>query len=317
MSNGAQPKFRIAIIGGGIAGLTLSLALQNSQTASIFDIDIFEAAPEFSEVGAGINIWPRTWEIFKSIGLDKSLANLLPHYPEHSPELVFEVRKSDQKEGIAVRDLIMNGGGLRFHRAELQRALLDHVSTSAHIHLSKRLKSYTEGTDIDLVFEDGFTTSCDLLIGADGIKSTVRRLFLTKQGTTEDLGSINPIWTGSVAYRGLVPVGDLERQFPGHRATMVPVMYCGKNKHLIVYPVSHGKYINVVAVHNSEPDLEGTFIDNTAVTSVPQAEMLAVFAGWEEEVQSLLRCIGLPDQVAPTCLGPNLKICRRSHYIDG
>lgn len=119
---------------------------------------------------------------------------------------------------------LFSGGGLRFHRAELQRALLDHVPSTARIHLSKRLKSYTEGANVDLVFEDGFTTSCDLLIGADGIKSTVRRLFLARKGTTEDLGSINPMWTGSVAYRGLVPVDDLEHRFPGHRATMVPVM---------------------------------------------------------------------------------------------
>lgn len=87
-------------------------------------------------------------------------------------------------------------------------------------------------------------------------------------------------------------------------------------------------------MHNSEPAQEGTFIEKVAMTSVPQEEMLSVFAGWEEEVQSLLRVCAssryidsyvnnyatvykVPNQMASTGSGPDLKIRRRSHHING
>ena len=114
------------------------------------------------------------------------------------------------------------GGSLRIHRADLQRVLID--SMAGQLHLSYRLVSYEEtDREIQLQFQDGKTASCDLLIGMDGIKSVVRKCFLIKQGLL-DSPSIHPFWTGSFAYRGLVPIDRLEASYPGHRVFHTPMM---------------------------------------------------------------------------------------------
>lgn len=116
------------------------------------------------------------------------------------------------------------GGGLRFHRADLQRTLLQQIPSNCNIHLSSRLKSYTETPDdVRLDFENGSTASCDLLVGADGIKSAVREIFL-KNLDASSFPYIDPIRTVSIAYRGLIPTGVVEEKVPGHRAAKIPVM---------------------------------------------------------------------------------------------
>ena len=115
------------------------------------------------------------------------------------------------------------GGAIRFHRADLQHALISKLS--GRLYLSHRLVSYDEvGDEIHLTFQDGSSAICDLLIGVDGIKSVVRKCFLEKRGLPSSLSYTNPVWTGSYAYRGLVPADELEKEFPGHRAVTMPVM---------------------------------------------------------------------------------------------
>jgi 2-polyprenyl-6-methoxyphenol hydroxylase-like FAD-dependent oxidoreductase len=87
------------------------------------------------------------------------------------------------------------------------------------IHLSHRFVSYEEHErEVLLRFENGTTTKCDVLIGADGIRSAVRRCFLDSQGL-KNSPSHKPYWSGAYAYRGLVRLEDLHKEFPGHRVS--------------------------------------------------------------------------------------------------
>lgn len=71
--------------GAGIVGLTLAVALNEFDKDRKFAIDIYEATPELSEIGAGINVWPRTWQILKQFGLEETLTPLFDHPPDLEP----------------------------------------------------------------------------------------------------------------------------------------------------------------------------------------------------------------------------------------
>ena len=92
------------------------------------------------------------------------------------------------------------------------------------LHLGHQLLSYDELDDeITLHFTNGHNASCDFLVGADGIRSAVRRSFLEKQGLSHST-SMHPVWTGAYIYRGLISRCQLEAEYPGHRACATGVL---------------------------------------------------------------------------------------------
>jgi salicylate hydroxylase len=73
------------ISGAGIAGLVLAVALTAFDKDEKIAIDLYDAVPELSEIGAGIHIWPRTWQVLQEIGLGDALVPFLDHYPDLQP----------------------------------------------------------------------------------------------------------------------------------------------------------------------------------------------------------------------------------------
>ncbi|KJA15321.1 hypothetical protein HYPSUDRAFT_80542 [Hypholoma sublateritium FD-334 SS-4] len=292
-------EIRVAIIGAGIGGLTLSAALSALSNEDKLDIHIYESTSVISEVGAGITLWPRVWEMIKAIDLEDSLLQFVSRPPDKSARLVFQMRKADQKEGVFVHDIIMEGGSNTFHRADLQQTLLSRISGS--LHLKHRLSSYEElDNEVIIHFDDGTTAKCDILIGMDGIKSALRKSFL--QQNIPMSRSIDPVWSGTMAYRGLVGRDVLDKEFPGHRTITTPMMYMGKNKHVVAYAISRS-LINVAAFI-SDISKEGTPCGEIALGPIVKEELLAAFTGWEPEVQVLLHSLKEPmkwpiNQVVP------------------
>ena len=135
---------------------------------------------------------------------------------------------------------------LLLHRAVVQDVLLKHVSPEVKIHLSHRLESYAHTEDaaqrIQLNFKNGQVARCDLLIAADGVHSTVRRQFLPrlaeKLGKPDLLESVDPLFSGSKAYRNLVPTEKLAAVWPNHPALTKPrsVRYPFLNDSLVTDP---------------------------------------------------------------------------------
>lgn len=125
--------------------------------------------------------------------------------------------------------LIYQGTYAKYHRADLQEILLSHVSSFVRYHLNHRLVNYTELEEgIELKFKNGETASCDILVGADGINSVVRKVFLAgKRGldssSEEALMNASPVWSGTSVYRGLVDSEVIKRESPNHRALTTPM----------------------------------------------------------------------------------------------
>ena len=128
---------------------------------------------------------------------------------------------------------------MTFHRADFQNALLKNLSRSCRVTCSKRLRSYIEGPTgpIEMFFEDGTTATCDVLIGADGLKSAVRRSMYTEKAqvaqsqkrwaeAAECTACIEPLWSGTNAYRALIPAERLAARSPNHRTFTQPTQVC-------------------------------------------------------------------------------------------
>ncbi|KZP25870.1 FAD/NAD(P)-binding domain-containing protein [Athelia psychrophila] len=309
---------RVAVIGAGIGGLTFCVALGKQ---SNIKMDLYEAAREFGEMGAGIAMYYRTQQIMEKLGLHDDLTALEGGPFKKGNAVAFHYRKSDQPKGLSFFDMNTTGGMLHLHRASFQKAIINHLPPTCTSHFGKRLVSYDDPASgpITLRFTDGTTAECDVLVGADGIKSAVRDILLSnlaKEGklTKEEVAKSDPVWSGTVAYRGLVPKERLEAKAPGHRALTQDTLYCGKNKHLIIFPINNGALINVVAFC-SDFSKEGTqYSENSKdwAVNVPKEELLQQYEDWEPEVTALLECVDNPTKWAiNVVLPPSTFVSRR------
>ncbi|KAI0821662.1 FAD/NAD-P-binding domain-containing protein [Trametes gibbosa] len=303
----AAPKFRVAICGGGIGGLTLAVALSRYRDIGV---EVYEAAGQFKEIGAGVMIWARTWEILSLLGMAEDFARIAHAPPSSSPNIGFDYRKSDQpQEGSRFYLFEVPYGCIRFHRAEFLDVLVDHLPPGV-AHFSKRLIGYrtqqsasSPTPQVELSFADGTIAACDVLVGCDGIKSVVRKQMLEDHvrqhsGDSRLLDHVEPVWSGSIAYRGLIPVDRLVPQNGvEHRTIRSPMMYCGKSKHVVSYSISAGSIVNVVAMA-SYPHLHHTVYPGPWVTECDPDEMMECFSGWEPEVVEILKCIKKPTKWA-------------------
>ena len=165
--------------------------------------------------------------------------------------LAFQFRKSDQDNGVHIYDLIFAGKVLSspsreftnpessvnsegvplfLHRAVIQKTFLNHLSPSIRCHLSSRLVSYDEipesGGSLRLVFENGNTSTCDLLIGVDGINSIVRKKFVADHHSTESgqVPNADPMWSGTFAYRCMIESKLIAEQMSNHRVLTTPII---------------------------------------------------------------------------------------------
>jgi 2-polyprenyl-6-methoxyphenol hydroxylase-like FAD-dependent oxidoreductase len=174
----------IAIIGGGIGGLTTALALQQSG----FEFEVYEQAPELLDAGAAIAIWPNAMRILQRLGIaGKILAEA---------GVMDEIRWVDQRGWLINQVSISNREcpSVALHRADLQNTLLEALPPSS-IHLGKSLVRYLQdGEKVIATFADGSSIEADILIGADGIHSDVR---------SQLLNDGEPIFRGYTVWRGI------------------------------------------------------------------------------------------------------------------
>jgi 2-polyprenyl-6-methoxyphenol hydroxylase-like FAD-dependent oxidoreductase len=175
---------RIAIIGGGIGGLSAALALRQFG----FEPDVYEQAPELLEVGAAIAVWPNAMRILQRLGIAELVM-------QHAG--VIEQVRWLKQDGRTLNQLHFqkaDAPAVALHRADLQSALLNALPQKS-IHLGHVFAGYRkEENGINASFANGSAIDCELLIGADGLHSRVRAQ-LVNDG--------EPIFRGYMTWRGI------------------------------------------------------------------------------------------------------------------
>ena len=227
----------IVVAGAGIGGLTASLTL----AARGFRIILLERAERLEEAGAGLQLSPNASRILIELGLEPALA---PHVIAPESISVMTARTGKEIGRIPLGEAATFRYGAPYwivRRADLQSALVARVK--AHPDIDLRLGAQFEDV---AVYPKGVTVvqrrqtarqqePVLALIGADGVWSSVRHQIFPEA---------QPQFTGSIAWRGTVDAAQLPRGFNAQRVQL----WMGTNAHLVAYPMSGGKRINVVAI---------------------------------------------------------------------
>jgi len=200
---------------------------------------------------------------------------------------------------------------LGLHRSQFIDFLADRLSETkrASTHFAKRCVSFSQRTEsesdtstdedaVTLRFSDGTSATCDVLIGCDGIRSAVRGELIRdafehtaeSNGTGNSLRSSRTRFSGTVAYRALVKPEDLRAVAGEHSAITVRKMYCGKDRHIVTYPVAGGRFLNFIA-YSSDPGRQEDWGKQARVVEADHEELLEQYQGFELEVQALLKCV--------------------------
>ena len=260
----------IGIVGGGIGGLTAAIALKRCG----FEAIVFEQAEELGEVGAGLTISKNAARVFDELGLGSELAaldNPCPHLGSmhHESGEVLGYESRDPRE-LNHSNVIVSR---QVHRADLYDLLVKRVSSDGGlIRLGHKLRDISQNADqVELSFVSGQAEYCDIVIGADGLRSVVRdRLFCADPA----------IFTGFVAWRGLVERRSVEDiPLDPHFGT-----YSSSDKLFVRYPVRHGSLINYVAIAR-----RSDFLCESWSAPADVSQVAAEFDGWHEDVVGIIQ----------------------------
>jgi salicylate hydroxylase len=256
----------IAIIGGGIGGLTAAISLLQAG----YDVHVYEQSRLLSEVGAGINIGPNAARLLIRLGLGDECRKVAFRSPH------FHQRRWDDGRTLTRIPL---GGEIEkafgaphmiFHRGELH-AILARAVPSERVHLSHRCVHFEQNGDgVEIKFDNGVTTRADILVGADGIHSAVRRVL---RGPEKSRFACR-------AYRGLIPaesVPDLPRE---------STAWLGPGRHLVHYFVSAGRMLNFVGHVEQDGWYKESWTEPGSIDDLREA-----YKGWHPQVQQVIDAV--------------------------
>jgi 2-polyprenyl-6-methoxyphenol hydroxylase-like FAD-dependent oxidoreductase len=252
----------VVVVGGGIGGLFTANAL----IAHGFDVTVCEQAPALGEVGAGVFLTPNSVRHLNRVGLQAAVEKFGArvgtgsHYFRHDGAPIAPVQVADASGWNATFGM---------HRADLvellAKALPDGVVRTGH----RAVGFEQDDGKARVSFANGASLEADVLIAADGIHSELRQFVAPPS---------RPVFHGSVAYRGVLP-HRLIRDWPTDRW----LMWLGKSKHFLTFPVRSGQLINYVGFVPADAEMK----ESWSAPGDPDL-LRAEFEGWEPRIGALL-----------------------------
>ena len=262
---------KIAVIGAGIGGLTVALAL----TRPGVRCEVFERSRSLPGIGGGLQLSPNAVAVLRRLGLGGALAGA-------ARPVARELRRWQDNEIIARTELgaaaeqRYGSPYLTLRRSTLSRALVEACRGVQTIHFGRKctgLRVSDDGVEIEL--DDGSRSHADAVVGADGLHSFVRGQ--VHRDTVR--------YSGNAVYRAVLPADRARWLCSPARVTV----WLGPGRHCVCYPVDGGRSLNLVAtVPAAQPP--------TSVREVGASEVLAAYAGWHPALRGLLAVAGRFEQ---------------------
>ena len=207
---------RAIIIGGGIGGITTALALRQAG----LDVAVFERAEELREVGSGLPLWANALQAFHTLGL----TNVIEPLGQPVTRGSITHWRGDMLVNVSTEELLKTHRTVNMvvHRAELLSALLNALGTE-NVYLGMTCLGCTQDeTGISAYFADGKVARGDLLVGADGLHSTIR---------SQLFGATKPRYAGYACWRGIAHTTRKD----------IETWAWGKNAQFGITPMSNGR----------------------------------------------------------------------------
>lgn len=270
----AQP-LHVVIAGAGIGGLCCALALQRRGIR----VTVLEQARELGEVGAGFQVSANGSRCLADIGLGEEIKQLATQADGKQIRLwntgqtwkLFDLgAESVEKYGFPY---------YLIYRPDLHALMVRHVRQHQPdaIRLGAKVTGFSQDAEgVKVEIENGEAVRGDILIGADGVHSRIRRAMF---------GESNAQFTGCVAWRGLVSRDNL----PSHLNANLGTNWVGPGAHVIHYPLREGKLINFVGIIERSDWQVESWTEKGSVE-----ECLNDFRNWHDDVQLLIKGIDQP-----------------------
>ncbi|KAJ6578046.1 hypothetical protein B0H19DRAFT_574478 [Mycena capillaripes] len=268
---------RIIVIGAGLAGLTVAIALAKGG----HEIEIVESAPAIMYIGAGIQVSPNSSRILRKLGIDK--------YIERYCTEPIDLKMMRWKDGQVLVEIPLKQPAhddyhspyWHIHRADLHRGLLEAATDlGCKVHLDARVVSIDPDAG-SLLTKDDVTYSGDLIVASDGLNSMARSVVLDKPGP--------PIPTGQMAYRVTLPAAKL-RGIP----ELEEIITVPRNNHWLG---PHGTILSYLLEGQNEPLINFVFTCDVNEVDLPPGvdqrmgtakEVRSSFKGWDPRIESML-----------------------------
>ena len=249
---------RIAIIGGGVGGLTAAIALLRHG----HEVEVLEQAPAISAVGASLQLGPNAVRLLDELGLLPALRGIGVR-----PDAVDFLRWDDGSlllHQALGEDAEAHFGApqLDFYRPDLHRVLADALPDGV-LRLGVRVDGVEQDeTGVTVVTENGERIRADAAVAADGIRSRIREQLV---------GEDNPTFSNTVVYRGVVPRAEIAHLHPDR----LNLYWLGPYRHGVAYWIAGG---NLLAVNCAVQDAEWS--RESWTLEAPPEEAAQAFEGW-------------------------------------
>lgn len=230
----------VLIVGGGIGGLSAAYALAREGIR----VRVLERATAFGEVGAGLQIAPNCTRILDEYGLldEVRRRGVLP-----SSMVMRDAVDGSELTRLDLRDLERRYGFpyIVVHRSDLHAIFLRGCQDlGVDLRTGQRVTAYeTEQTTARVTVDNGEVHEADVVVAADGLHSAARELLVDDE----------PVSSAYVAYRGAIPVAEVDRQVDLGEVSV----HVGPRCHFVQYGLRGGEMVNQVAVFGSPKALAG------------------------------------------------------------